>query len=98
MQNFGLRCSRSIVAVDPFGRQESENEIPRGGIMSSFRASRWRHPALQPGWIDRAHQQMELGDLALATMLPALLDSAGRPDHLRSNNRCRRLTTKNKKF
>jgi homoserine O-acetyltransferase len=46
-------------------RQESENEIPRGGIMSPFRASRWRHPELQPGWIDRPHQQLELGDLAL---------------------------------
>jgi len=28
-------------------------------------ASRWHHPALQPGWIDRPHQTLELGDLPL---------------------------------
>jgi len=28
-------------------------------------ASRWHHPALQPGWIDRRHQTLELGDLPL---------------------------------
>ena len=26
---------------------------------------RWRHPELQPGWIDRPHQKVELGDFAL---------------------------------
>jgi len=32
----------------------------------SFRpASRWQHPPLQPGWIDRPHQTMKLGDLSL---------------------------------
>jgi homoserine O-acetyltransferase len=33
--------------------------------MSPSRTSRWRHPALQPGWIDRPHQTLELGDFAL---------------------------------
>ncbi|HTF78082.1 MAG TPA: alpha/beta fold hydrolase, partial [Bradyrhizobium sp.] len=28
-------------------------------------ASRWHHPALRPGWIDRRHQTLELGDLPL---------------------------------
>jgi homoserine O-acetyltransferase len=28
-------------------------------------ASRWRHPPLQPGWIDRPHQTLVLGDLPL---------------------------------
>jgi len=26
-------------------------------------ASRWHHPALQPGWIDRPHQTLKLGDM-----------------------------------
>ena len=26
---------------------------------------RWRHPELQPGWIDRPHRKVALGDLAL---------------------------------
>jgi homoserine O-acetyltransferase/O-succinyltransferase len=26
---------------------------------------RWRHPELQPGWIDRPHQNIELGDFTL---------------------------------
>jgi homoserine O-acetyltransferase len=26
---------------------------------------RWRHPELQPGWIDRPHQSVGLGDFAL---------------------------------
>jgi len=29
------------------------------------RELRWQHPELQPGWIDRPHQRMRLGDLAL---------------------------------
>src|SRR5262249_11477652 len=29
------------------------------------REPRWRHPELQPGWIDRPHQRIHLGDLAL---------------------------------
>jgi homoserine O-acetyltransferase len=29
------------------------------------RAPRWRHPPLQPGWIDSAHQTLVLGDLPL---------------------------------
>jgi homoserine O-acetyltransferase len=29
------------------------------------REPRWRHPELQPGWIDRPHQKIDLGDLAL---------------------------------
>ncbi len=29
------------------------------------REPRWRHPELQPGWIDRPHQKLELGDFAL---------------------------------
>src|ERR1700712_2524795 len=29
------------------------------------RAPRWRHPELQPGWIDRPHQKLGLGDLTL---------------------------------
>jgi homoserine O-acetyltransferase/O-succinyltransferase len=33
--------------------------------MSPSRTSRWRHPALQLGWIDRPHQTLELGDFAL---------------------------------
>ena len=33
--------------------------------MSSRCETRWRHPALQPGWIDRPHQVMQLGDLPL---------------------------------
>jgi homoserine O-acetyltransferase/O-succinyltransferase len=33
--------------------------------MRSRVASRWHHPALQPGWIDRPHQTLELGDLPL---------------------------------
>jgi homoserine O-acetyltransferase len=28
-------------------------------------APRWQHPPLQPGWIDSAHQRMQLGDLLL---------------------------------
>jgi hypothetical protein len=28
-------------------------------------APRWRHPELQPGWIDRPHRKVELGDFAL---------------------------------
>jgi homoserine O-acetyltransferase/O-succinyltransferase len=28
-------------------------------------APRWQHPPLQPGWIDQAHQRMQLGDLPL---------------------------------
>jgi len=28
-------------------------------------ASRWRHPELQPGWIDRPHQTLALGELPL---------------------------------
>jgi homoserine O-acetyltransferase len=30
-----------------------------------LREPRWRHPPLQPGWIDSAHQRMQLGDLPL---------------------------------
>ena len=26
---------------------------------------RWRHPELQPGWIDRPHRKVELGDFTL---------------------------------
>src|SRR6202795_3762812 len=26
---------------------------------------RWRHPPLQPGWIDSAHQTLDMGDLPL---------------------------------
>ena len=33
--------------------------------MSPSRTSRWRHPALQPGWIDRPHQTLELDDFLL---------------------------------
>jgi len=33
--------------------------------MSSHRATRWQHPALQPGWIDRPYQVMQFGDLPL---------------------------------
>lgn len=33
--------------------------------MSSIRASRWRHPDLQSGWIDRPHKTLVLGDLPL---------------------------------
>jgi hypothetical protein len=29
------------------------------------REPRWRHPELQPGWIDRPHRKIDLGDLAL---------------------------------
>jgi homoserine O-acetyltransferase len=29
------------------------------------REPRWRHPELQPSWIDRPHQKISLGDLAL---------------------------------
>jgi len=29
------------------------------------RTSRWRHPELQPGWIDRPHQTLALGELPL---------------------------------
>jgi homoserine O-acetyltransferase len=29
------------------------------------RTSRWRHPELQPGWVDRPHQTLALGDLPL---------------------------------
>ena len=29
------------------------------------RTNRWRHPELQPGWIDRPHQTLALGDLPL---------------------------------
>src|SRR3954447_8407145 len=28
-------------------------------------APRWRHPELQPGWIDRPHQTLALGELVL---------------------------------
>jgi homoserine O-acetyltransferase/O-succinyltransferase len=30
-----------------------------------LRKQRWRHPELQPGWIDRPHQALALGDLPL---------------------------------
>jgi len=30
-----------------------------------LRKPRWRHPELQPGWIDRPHETMALGELAL---------------------------------
>jgi len=30
-----------------------------------FRKPRWRHPELQPGWIDRPHQTLALGELPL---------------------------------
>jgi homoserine O-acetyltransferase len=30
-----------------------------------LRKTRWRHPELQPGWIDRPHQTLALGDLPL---------------------------------
>jgi len=33
--------------------------------MNPERVSRWRHPELQPGWIDRPHQTLALGDLPL---------------------------------
>jgi homoserine O-acetyltransferase/O-succinyltransferase len=33
--------------------------------MSQSRTSRWRHPALQPSWIDRPHQMLGLGDFPL---------------------------------
>jgi homoserine O-acetyltransferase len=33
--------------------------------MNPLQTSRWRHPALQPGWIDRPHLTLELGDLPL---------------------------------
>jgi len=33
--------------------------------MSPSRTNRWRHPALQPGWIDRPHQTLGLGDFPL---------------------------------
>jgi homoserine O-acetyltransferase len=29
------------------------------------REPRWRHPEPQPGWIDRPHRKIDLGDLAL---------------------------------
>jgi homoserine O-acetyltransferase len=31
----------------------------------NLRKPRWRHPELQPGWIDRPHQKLALGDLPL---------------------------------
>lgn len=31
----------------------------------SLRKPRWRHPELQPGWIDRPHQTLALGELLL---------------------------------
>jgi len=31
----------------------------------SLRKPRWRHPGLQPGWIDRPHQTLALGELTL---------------------------------
>ena len=31
----------------------------------SLRKPRWRHPELQPGWIDRPHQTLALGELSL---------------------------------
>ena len=30
-----------------------------------LRKPRWRHPGLQPGWIDRPHQTLALGELSL---------------------------------
>jgi hypothetical protein len=30
-----------------------------------LRKPRWRHPDLQPGWIDRPHQVLTLGELPL---------------------------------
>src|ERR1700710_1454963 len=33
--------------------------------MNLDRVRRWRHPDLQPGWIDRPHQTLALGDLPL---------------------------------
>ena len=30
-----------------------------------LREPRWRHPELQPGWIDRPHQTLALGELQL---------------------------------
>ena len=30
-----------------------------------LRKPRWRHPDLQPGWIDRPHETRTLGDLPL---------------------------------
>jgi homoserine O-acetyltransferase len=37
----------------------------RNRAMNLVRTSRWRHPELQPGWIDRPHQTLALGDLLL---------------------------------
>lgn len=33
--------------------------------MNRSQTRRWRHPALQPGWIDRPHQTLDLGDFVL---------------------------------
>jgi hypothetical protein len=30
----------------------------------ALRKPRWRHPDLQPGWIDRPHQVLTLGEFA----------------------------------
>jgi homoserine O-acetyltransferase len=32
-----------------------------------LRKPRWRHPELQPGWIDRPHQTPALGELPLGS-------------------------------
>src|SRR5215207_4859236 len=39
-------------------RSNREDEMP-------LRKPRWRHPELQPGWIDRPHQTLALGELPL---------------------------------
>jgi hypothetical protein len=40
-------------------------QIAAGRMRMRSREPRWRHPELQPGWIDRPHQKIDLGDLAL---------------------------------
>jgi hypothetical protein len=59
ISNFDFSHPRSIVRVDPTLHRL------RRMRMRSRAASRWHHPALQPGWIDRPHQTLELGDLPL---------------------------------
>jgi len=59
ISNFEFPHSRTIVSVDPTLPRLRRIE------MRSRAASRWHHPALQPGWIDRPHQTLELGDLPL---------------------------------
>jgi homoserine O-acetyltransferase/O-succinyltransferase len=62
----GLRKSKVDLPLwKPYKFAAGPLEYQPGELTMHRRKPRWRHPALQPGWIDRPHQTLALGELPL---------------------------------